>query len=77
MPADPADDRYLAVPLIDVVHPDGQHVYYSTHCRHDNHAACDATELNGAPRRPAECKTCGAPCVCPHHTQAAERPAAR
>lgn len=49
----------------DVVYPDGFHSYWSTHCRHGNHEACNATELApGVPRRPAQCKTCGAPCAC-------------
>lgn len=50
----------------DILFEDGTHVYHSTHCRHGNHEACKATKLApGVPRRPAQCKTCGAPCVCP------------
>lgn len=65
---------------IDVVLPDGTHRYWSTHCRHaplprsepkgspDGHDACTAAELApDVPRRPAQCKTCAAPCVCPCH----------
>lgn len=53
---------------IDVVYTDGTHWYWSTHCRHGRHDACNATELApGVPRRPAQCKTCAAPCVCDCH----------
>jgi hypothetical protein len=63
----------------DVLLPDGTHMYWSTHCRHagpdltaPGHAACAAAELApGVPRRPAQCKTCGAACVCPCHALAA------
>lgn len=56
--------------LIDVVHENGDHDYYSTHCRHNNHEACKATELApGVPRTPASCKTCGALCLCPCHDE--------
>lgn len=52
--------------MVDVVAADGTHRYWSTHCRHGNHEACAAVELApGVPRRPAQCKTCGAPCQCP------------
>jgi len=52
----------------DIVYADGTHYYWSTHCRHDNHEACDATELApGVPRKPAQCKGCQAPCVCTCH----------
>lgn len=45
--------------------PSWTHVYYSTHCRHKRHKACAATELApGIARRPAQCKTCAAPCIC-------------
>lgn len=54
--------------MIDVVHPDGTHDYWSTHCRHGNHEACSATELApGVARRPSQCKTCAAPCRCSCH----------
>lgn len=60
----------------DVVYPDGGHWYWSTHCRHatdedpGGHDACKATELApGVPRRPAQCKTCGAPCRCYCHKE--------
>jgi hypothetical protein len=53
---------------VDAVLPDGTHRYWSTHCRHDDHDACRATELApGIPRRPAQCKGCGSPCLCPCH----------
>jgi hypothetical protein len=54
---------------VDVVFADGAHRYWSTHCRHDRHADCSAIELApGVPRRPAQCKTCAAPCLCPCHS---------
>ena len=57
----------------DVVFVDGSHRYWSTHCRHDNHGACSATELApGVPREPAQCKTCAAPCLCHCHKIARE-----
>lgn len=62
--------RVRHVGKVDVVHPDGRHEYWSTHCRHDNHGACSATELApGVPRKPAQCKNpqCNAPCVCECH----------
>lgn len=53
----------------DVVYADGTHEYWSTHCRHGNCEACAATELApGVPRRPAQCKTCGSPCICGCHS---------
>lgn len=55
--------------LVDAVLPDGTHRYYSTHCRHGRHDACDATTLNDGPRQPGQCKTCAAPCRCRHHNQ--------
>jgi hypothetical protein len=56
-------------PMVDVILPVGTHYYWSTHCRHSNHDACRATELApGVPRRPAQCKTCAAPCRCLCHT---------
>lgn len=43
------------------------HRYLSTGCLHGRHDYCKAmTGLNGA-KRPAECKFCKAPCVCPCH----------
>jgi len=58
------------------------HVYESTHCYHRAHDKCSATrgvDADGKPfaRRPAQCKTCASPCVCPCHVPAepdGERP---
>lgn len=50
-------DRQWIYPMdskADVVMPDGVHVYWSTHCRHGNHADCKGS-----------CKICGSPCICP------------
>ncbi|HYJ33805.1 MAG TPA: hypothetical protein VE326_11350 [Candidatus Binatia bacterium] len=53
---------------LDVLFAGGAHHYWSTHCRHDDHDACSATELApGVPRKPAQCKRCGAACICPCH----------
>jgi hypothetical protein len=47
-----------------------EHYYWSTHCRHERHGDCAATELApGVPRRPAQCKTCGSVCLCSCHEQ--------
>ncbi len=56
----------MTTPMVDIVLPDGTHIYWSTHCRHGRHDDCAAEEIApGVPRRPAQCKTCAAPCVCP------------
>jgi hypothetical protein len=56
--------------VVDVVLPDGSHLYWSTHCRHGRHDACAATELApGVPRQPSQCKTCAAPCICSCHEE--------
>lgn len=68
---------------VDVILPDGTHRYWSTHCRHGNHSDCAATEIAGTTtrfagssghwpgtrmeRKPAQCKTCAAPCLCHCH----------
>lgn len=78
LPAGPINPRSQDTPVwwgVDVLLPDGTHLYWSTHCRHGNHAACSATELApGLPRQPAQCKTCGAPCRCPHCHHEQETP---
>lgn len=52
----------------DVVYSNGAHWYWSTHCRHGNHDACNSVELApGVPRQAAQCKTCQAPCQCQCH----------
>jgi hypothetical protein len=48
------------------------HRYFSTACYHDEHGYCQArqaTDYLGQDfnRRPAQCKFCGAPCICPCH----------
>jgi hypothetical protein len=55
--------------MTDRIYMDGCHTYWSTHCRHGNHEACMATELApGVARKPAQCKTCAAPCICGCHS---------
>lgn len=51
--------------LMDIITPNGEHLYNSTHCRHRDHDACKAIELvPGVERKPAQCKKCAAPCRC-------------
>lgn len=53
---------------IDVILSNGEHIYWSTWCRHDNHDGCKALEkAPGVPRNPAQCKTCAARCICDCH----------
>ncbi len=42
------------------------HTYLSTGCRHGEHDYCRST--HGGRKRPASCKFCDAPCICPCHT---------
>jgi len=63
----------------DALLPDGTHQYWSTHCRHGRHEDCSAREISGRnvqdregwsatiERKPAQCKTCSSPCICPCH----------
>jgi hypothetical protein len=75
--------------LVDVVLPDSEHRYFSTHCRHGGpqredgtwgpgHDDCAATEIRRGdgvvPKSPAQCKTCSAACACPcGHPELASR----
>jgi len=64
---------------VDAVLPDGTHLYWSTHCRcnPNGHDGCSAKWMEGPTvmdgvttsiaRRPAQCKTCASPCICPCH----------
>lgn len=72
-----AGERGPSNAKFDVVYDNGDHMYWSTHCRHGNtsppwdepHKKCAATELApGVPRKPAQCKTCAAPCRCECHS---------
>ena len=66
----PADDRLIVRMDVVIATGVGHHEYWSTHCRHDQHDGCKATELApGVPRRPAQCKICGSPCTCPCHQE--------
>lgn len=57
---------------VDVMTSDA-HWYWSTYCRHHRHDECAATVIQRdggtVPRRPAQCKTCGAPCACDCHRE--------
>lgn len=68
---------------VDVILPDGTHRYWSTHCRHEDHEACSARWLKGPTvmdgvttsivRMPAQCKQCGAACLCSCHEPITEK----
>lgn len=65
----------LGTAKTDTITAGGEHIYWSTHCRHGRHQACSAEELApGVPRRPAQCKTCAATCVCRCHKQVEDVP---
>lgn len=58
------------LPKVDVVHPDGTHEYWSTHCRcSGDHGLCKATTINGGPRTPSRSKCCDSPCKCWCHRE--------
>lgn len=57
----------LAVWLTRVAHRCGTHHYLSTGCLHGDHGYCQGGAGKIGAKRPAECKFCGAPCVCPCH----------
>lgn len=46
------------------------HEYLSTGCLHGDHAYCQGTTGAVGAKRPAECKFCGAPCICDCHKPA-------
>lgn len=59
------------------------HVYLSTACRHADdpgregenlHDECKTNMIrpDGTEKKPAECKHCGAPCICPCHQEATD-----
>lgn len=59
------------------VAPMPEHEYLSTACLHGEHDYCAATQAEDAEgwlfsRRPAQCKFCQAPCVCPCHAGASD-----
>lgn len=43
------------------------HHYLSTGCLHGEHAYCQANTGQAGAKRPAACKFCDAPCICPCH----------
>lgn len=54
----------------------GRHVYLSTGCLHEDevmpdgrtgHEYCAGTAGLAGAKRPARCKHCDAPCICPRH----------
>lgn len=53
---------------------DGEHVYLSTGCRHGDHDYCKNPTGRAGAKRPAECKHCGARCICPCHKTSEGQP---
>lgn len=47
--------------------PQPGHVYLSTGCLHGEHAYCSNVDGIAGLKKPAQCKFCAAPCVCPCH----------
>lgn len=60
----------LATHLTRAAHRLGTHTYLSTGCLHHDHAYCQSAAGRAGAKRPAECKTCAAPCICRCHTAA-------
>lgn len=52
--------------------PHTGHRYLSTGCRHGEHGYCQSNTGSQGDKRPAECKFCASPCVCPCHALGAE-----
>ena len=48
---------------------DIEHVYLSTSCLHGECGYCKAESGMAGPKKPAQCKFCAAPCVCPCHQE--------
>lgn len=46
---------------------DGTHLYLSTGCLHGEHGYCQSNTGLGGAKKPASCKFCAAPCLCPCH----------
>jgi hypothetical protein len=44
--------------------PDGEHLYLSTGCWHEDHGYCKGMTGVAGVKRPSTCKGCGAGCVC-------------
>jgi hypothetical protein len=56
----------LAYLRVWIRHP-GRHTYLSTGCRHDQHGYCSNVDGIAGLKKPAQCKFCQAPCICPCH----------
>ncbi|MFJ8345075.1 hypothetical protein ACIQ9J_01605 [Streptomyces sp. NPDC094153] len=48
------------------------HVYLSTSCLHGEHGYCSNVDGIAGLKKPAQCKFCAAPCVCPCHSATKE-----
>lgn len=46
------------------------HVYLSTSCEHEEHGYCKNEKGQAGPKKPGECKFCGAKCICWCHQEA-------
>lgn len=53
--------------------PGAPHAYLSTGCLHGEHAYCQGKTGQAGAKKPAQCKFCGAACVCPCHDRTAGR----
>lgn len=49
-----------------------EHEYLSTGCLHGRHDYCQNKQGQAGPKRPGECKFCGAKCRCRCHREAAD-----
>ncbi|MFJ4828428.1 hypothetical protein ACIP79_00580 [Streptomyces sp. NPDC088747] len=54
-------------PVIKVAGRVVDHEYLSTGCLHGEHDYCKATAGKAGAKQPAQCKFCGAPCICECH----------
>lgn len=52
------------------------HVYLSTGCLHGQHGYCSNVDGIAGLKKPAQCKFCAAPCVCPCHHKTQQQSAA-
>jgi hypothetical protein len=61
----------LAVALTRLACRLGTHYYLSTGCLHGEHEYCQNKAGQAGPKRPAQCKFCGASCRCRCHRNGA------
>lgn len=63
-------DNHRTTPDNPPASDDVAHSYLSTGCHHGEHAYCQGKTGQAGPKKPATCKFCDAPCVCPCHQEA-------